>query len=288
MYSTRSAIAGSAVRATSRPSKMRAAAVRADHQLQARPRLSARAEQRSDVVQHREIAQQHARDPGPIGVDLRRDGDPGGRRDGAVDPGESAVGVHRDALARRDLVQFADEAAGAQHQPVVRPAGVPDRLDQHPAGDRRAEGGQLFARERGTLGEIVGEGRARRLVAGQQLARRRDPAPHPTAGGIRVDRFGNRDGIGEGRDPPTRVVVVDAGAAHHDRRHAGAFDQRGHLAAERRVAEHDDPLDPVAEAGASDQLAVSGHQVRAEPRAAGDLGQQRCAELASDLLGPRT
>ena len=66
-----------------------------------------------------------------------------------------------------------------------------------------------------------------------------------------------------------------------------ALHERGHLARERRMPEHDHALDLVAEPGLAQQLAVRDHEVRAEAGAARDLGEERPAARAGELLGAR-
>ena len=84
---------------------------------------------------------------------LRRQRDARRGGDGAVDAGEAAVRVHRDPLARRHLVELPDKPGRPEHEPVVRPARSPHRLDQQPPGHRLPLLGQRGASERGTLGE---------------------------------------------------------------------------------------------------------------------------------------
>ena len=51
------------------------------------------------------------------------------------------------------------------------------------------------------------------------------------------------------------------------------------------MPEHDHPLDGVAEPRLAQQLAVGDHEVRSEVRSARDLGGERPAALARELLG---
>ena len=63
----------------------------------------------ANLSQQREVAEDHARDPGAA-VGLAGERDARGGRDGAVDPGEAAVGVDGDLLAGQHVVGDAHEA----------------------------------------------------------------------------------------------------------------------------------------------------------------------------------
>ena len=54
------------------------------------------------------------------------------------------------------------------------------------------------------------------------------------------------------------------------------------------MTEHDGALDPLAERLLVEELAVGDHQIRSEPRAAGDLGEQGITRFACQLLGRRS
>ena len=114
------------------PVEDRAAAVVADDDLQPGLGLVGRQQQRADVVQEGEIAEQHAGDPRGA-ARLAGEGDAGGGGDRAVDAGESAVRVHRHLLAAEHRVGHAHESRRAEHQPVVRPGRAPDGVDEQRA-----------------------------------------------------------------------------------------------------------------------------------------------------------
>ena len=71
--------------------------------------------------------------------------------------------------------------------------------------------------------------------------------------------------------------------------YAGPFDQRGHLAAERRMPEDDDAFDPVAESSAAEQFAVRGHEVgpNRAPLATSASSGAPSARAAASARGPR-
>ena len=191
---------------------------------------------------------------------------------------------------------LADEPRRRQHQPVVRPARVPDREGQRVTRDRLPQPGELRARERRLLEQVVADVGGAGLVVQllEQRARRLHPAPDPRAGRLEGRtarrRIGDGDGIHESAHAVPGVVVVDAGRAHHDRLGAAALDQRRNLTTESGMPEHDDALDPVPEIGGPEKLAVGRDQVRPESRAARHLGQQWSSQRACHglRLGSRT
>ncbi|MFB9311396.1 hypothetical protein ACFFRL_19600 [Agromyces hippuratus] len=115
---------------------------------------------------------------------MGRDRDADGRRDGAVDAREPAVGVHGDAATGHRAVGIPDEARGAEEEPVVRPGRRPDGVDEHAPGDGRPHRGELGLHVlalRLEVGDVAG------LVDAVALQRRRrEPGvdeyaarPHP-------------------------------------------------------------------------------------------------------------
>ena len=97
-----------------------------------------------------------------------------------------------------------------------------------------------------------------------------------------------RDGDGVDRQGDAVEIQGLARAAHRDDLEVGVGQQRGGLAAERRMPEHDDPLDGPAELRLAKQRPVAVHEVAAEPRTAHDLGDERPAAAcaSSSASGP--
>ena len=73
---------------------------------------------------------------------------------------------------------------------------------------------------------------------------------------------------------PARVGDHAAGSGGGEDLDVVARDQPGHRARQRRVAEHDDAFDVVAEAGPPEEQPVGPHGVGADPGAGRRFGQQ--------------
>ncbi len=201
--------------------------------------------------------------------------------------------MHGDLLARRDPIQFPDEARRRQHQPVVRPARVPGREGEAPPRDGSTEALELGQREGRAFAVVVGQcGAGSRVIQLlEDCARAHHPATDPAPGGLEGGGIvGDGDGICEPRHPVPRVVVVTPGPPHDDRLDAVALDEGRNLATQGRMSEHHDALDPVPEIAGREHLAVGRDQVRPEARAARHLRQQRSTQSSGGGLGliPRT
>ena len=139
MYSTRSMTSEPATRGHLEPVEDRAAAVVADDQLEARLVLDRRQQQRADVVQHREVAEQHARDARAA----RRTGS----RARCPSPWRSCRRCRRGRGWRAPApscrgstcIGDAHQPRRAEDEPVVRPGRPPHGVDQRRAVERRAD-----------------------------------------------------------------------------------------------------------------------------------------------------
>lgn len=217
---------------------------------------------------------------------LTRESDAGGGRDRAVDPGESAVGVHRDLLAAEHRVGHPDEARRAEDEPVVRPRRPPDGVGEEFAIERAAHSCQLglhgiASSRRIGGGETVLVGSALAEVDGASGGCR-EPGSEPLAvGGSCGDCNGCRR-----RRAPVEVEILTT-AADGDHLDVGTRQQTGHLAAESRMPEHDGALDATTQPVVAQQRAIAVHDLASEAGTADDLGDQRPGSGVRDLFGIR-
>ena len=228
---------------------------------------------------------------------LARDRDAERGRDGAVDAREAAVRVHGDAPAGHGAVGVADEPRGAEHEPVVRPGRRPDRVDEHAARHGRTHGGELRAHVLALRREVrhvpgLVDAAANGCRLGQPLvddhAARAHPAARPRALVGRRRRARRRaprarSGAPDDRGCTTRCRVGATTIVSTPSRCTSAGTSRDSVGCPNTITRSTG----VAEPGLAQQLAVGDHEVRSEVRAARDLGDERPAAVARELLGAR-
>ena len=202
----------------------RPAVVVDDHDREVRPRLVGPEDQPVGVVQERHVA--HQRDGARAVRPAQGGADRGG--DGAVDAGQAPVGDH--------LAAFAD-GVGAGHQVEVA-----DRAGG--ADDEQALGRQGAAhRARDLVRRQFGLGGEQRVQPLRDAAVGREPLLEPR-------RVVGRSAVGavtRGR-PGTVAPPTTPGARRGEHLDVVAGQQPGDRAGQRRVAEHDHPLDPLRRA----------------------------------------
>ena len=247
-----------------------------------------RQQQRADVVQQREIAEQHARDARA----RRRPGDASAMPVAVATvpsmPARPRLACTGHLLAAEQRVGDAHEPRRAEHQPVVRPGRPPHGVDERGAIERRADGGELGADRAEPL--LGNGGRRARRRRGRAGARSTDAARDACSHAPSHSRSGSPVATATASTAVVTPLRLSGspGPAHRERpRRSGsdssAADSRLSVGCPSTTTRSMRP----PSCGSREQRAVAVDEVAAEPRAADDLGDERPAARVGERLGIR-
>ena len=253
-------------------------------------------QQRGCIVQERNVTDHQSCGPGAclcVLTELTANGHSERSRDRAIDPGQPAIRVHGNALTANATIKVTNQARCRQHQPVMRPGVLPNRIDQHFSRQLLTRNRKLLSPKRGTLARFNAAGcgnigRLRLTRPGTlKLLRCRQPLPQPS---LRLTPQLKQLIAGRvvRRTKSAHPHDIDVFSIRRRRKRCGCrsvddndpqippLHEGSHLAAKGRPTVHDHLLNIVAQARnrtrLTQQIPIGNDQVATKPRTTCNLG----------------